>query len=450
MDQTDNHDQAEILSVSRLNASVKLLLEGKFPRVWVEGEISNLAQPRSGHLYFSLKDDQAQVRCALFRGQTRYLKSAPADGMQVLVRGRVSLYEARGDYQLIIDYLEPAGEGALRQAFEALKQRLAQEGLFDPVHKLPLPRLPKRIGLITSATGAVQHDVLTTLQRRFPAIPVILHAVPVQGEQAAASIVAALNFASREGKCDALILARGGGSLEDLWPFNEEIVARAIYACRIPVVSGIGHDTDYTIADLVADLRAPTPTAAAELLSPDQLEWWQQFTGLETRLRHHLQTTLQTLQQRLDLSSARLAHPQARIAQARQRLGEFLHRLHGAQRLLSGRYTAHLGELRARLQGNTPINRIHQLTARNQYFRQRLATAIRYHLTVYQQRFSKNLRYLEALNPLATLARGYAVVKLHETDKIIRDASRLNIGDRVDIKLAKGGLDCVVEKIKKT
>ncbi|MGE5241377.1 MAG: exodeoxyribonuclease VII large subunit, partial [Bacteroidota bacterium] len=274
----------DIYTVARLNREARAMLEGGFPPLWIEGEISNLSRPASGHLYFSLKDAQAQVRCAFFRQYQRTRGAALKDGLHVLARARVSLYEGRGDFQLIVEYLEEAGEGALRRAFDALKLRLAQEGLFDAAHKKPLPRLPRRVGIITSTSGAVLHDILTTLKRRFPAIAILVHPVPVQGEGAAERIAAAIRVAGQRRDCDALILARGGGSLEDLWPFNEEIVARAIHACPVPIVSGVGHETDFTIADMAADARAPTPTAAAEMLSPDQQEWLAQFARLENRL----------------------------------------------------------------------------------------------------------------------------------------------------------------------
>ena len=290
----------DVYTVSRLNREAKAVLETGFPPIWIEGEISNLSRPASGHVYFSLKDAQAQVRCAFFRQHQRLLGIALKDGLHVLARARVSLYEGRGDYQLIIEYLEEAGEGALRRAFDALKQRLLQEGLFDVAHKKPLPRLPRRLGIITSPSGAVLHDILTTLRRRFPGIAVLVFPVPVQGEGAAEKIAKAIRLAGERGDCDALILARGGGSLEDLWAFNEEIVARAIYACPIPVVSGVGHETDFTIADMVADARAPTPTAAAEMLSPDQQEWLAQFARFEARLATGMQGRLRSRQQHLD------------------------------------------------------------------------------------------------------------------------------------------------------
>lgn len=258
----------EVFTVSQLNDEVRALLENQFPLIWVEGEISNLARPASGHLYFSLKDDAAQVRCAMFKMRNRLLDFQPENGQQVLLRTRVSLYPARGEFQLIVEHMEAAGDGALRRQFELLKRRLSEEGLFDPESKLPLPMVPERLGVITSPTGAAIRDILSVLKRRFPGIPVLIYPVPVQGAEAPAAIVKALRTAAARHECDLLIMARGGGSLEDLWAFNDEAVARAMHACPIPIVSGIGHEIDFTIADFVADQRAPTPSAAAELVSP--------------------------------------------------------------------------------------------------------------------------------------------------------------------------------------
>ena len=398
--------ERNVYSVSRLNREAKALLEDRFPLLWVEGELSNLARPASGHLYFSLKDAHAQVRCAWFRGNQRALSALPKDGMQVLVRARVSLYEGRGDYQLIVESLEEAGEGALRRAFELLKNRLAVEGLFDNAHKKPLPRLPKRIGIITSPSGAVLHDILTTLKRRFPAIPVLLHPVPVQGAGAAEKIAAMLRLAGKRRDCDVLILARGGGSLEDLWPFNEEIVARAIHACPIPVVCGVGHETDFTIADFVADARAATPTAAAEMLSPNQSDWLAALDAIERRLRRQLRDRLLSVSQRLDYLNARLL-----------------------------RYN--------------PQTFLREQGLRNRHLRAQLANAMRRLLERGQERLARATQALDTLSPLATLARGYAILEQLPNGAVVRDASALRPGDAVRARLAQGVLDCRVEKVHK-
>lgn len=436
----------DIYTVSRLNREAKLLLEGGFPSIWVEGEISKPAFPPSGHVYFSLKDSQAVVRCALFRGSLRLSGAPPRDGMHVLARVRVSLYEGRGEFQLIVEHLEEAGEGALRRAFDQLKQRLAQEGLFDAAHKKPLPRLPRRIGLVTSASGAVLHDIVTTLKRRFPAIGVLLYPVPVQGAGAAEKIAAAIQLAGKRRDCDALIVARGGGSLEDLWAFNEEIVARAIYACPLPIVSAIGHETDITIADFVADARAPTPTAAAELLSPDWREWDAAFRRLAQRAAQRVRARLQQAAQHLDWLDARVVHPRHRIEMLRQRLHGLVLRLRLAQtarhRVLRGRLT----ELSTRLHRLSPALRVHAQWLQHRHLQQRLNTAARYLLETGRTRLRQLAQTLHALSPLATLDRGYAIVRA-ENGAVLRAAGAARPGERVQAQLARGTLDCRVEKI---
>lgn len=313
-----------ILSVSELNRAVSSLLEQEFAWVWVEAEISNLARPASGHIYFTLKDNQAQIRCAMFRSRTNDLGFRPENGQQVVVRGKVSLYQPRGDYQLIVDRMEAAGEGALRARFEALKNALAGEGLFAAEHKQAIPSLPTCIGVITSNTGAAIRDVLSVIARRFPSIPVKLFPVPVQGEAAAPAICRALKLAESMAECEVLLLVRGGGSLEDLWAFNEESVARAIYACAIPVVSGVGHETDVSIADFVADLRAATPTAAAEAVTPDQAHWLGQLASGQRRLMQLIQEGLKQNHQTLGWLQGRLnqQHPLAIVQAWAQRLDE--------------------------------------------------------------------------------------------------------------------------------
>jgi exodeoxyribonuclease VII large subunit len=439
--------EREVYSVSRLNREAKALLEGSFPLIWVEGEISNLSRPTSGHLYFSLKDAQAQVRCALFRGNQRGLSVALRDGLQVLARARVSLYEGRGDFQLIVETLEEAGEGALRRAFELLKNRLAAEGLFDPAHKQPLPRLPRRIGVITSPSGAVLHDILTTLRRRFPAIPVRVYPVPVQGEGAAGKIAAAIRLAGARADCDALILARGGGSLEDLQAFNDELVARAIHACPIPLVCGVGHETDFTIADFVADARAPTPTAAAEMLSPNRTDWLAAFAGHERHLARLMRDHLQDRQQRLDYLGARLVHPRERLARLAERLATLrqrlqLARLHGHDRV---RHT--LIALHARLLRHSPLARLREQQLRSQHLRAQLVNAMRRTLERRRERAARGAHTLDTLSPLATLARGYAILEHPASGAVVRTASDTQTGERLRARLARGTLDCRVEAV---
>jgi exodeoxyribonuclease VII large subunit len=440
--------ERDIYSISRLNREAKALLEGRFPLLWIEGEISNLARPASGHLYFSLKDSQAQVRCALFKGSQRSLGCAPRDGMQVLVRARVSLYEGRGEFQLIVESLEEAGEGALRRAFELLKNRLAAEGLFDPAHKKPLPTLPKRIGIITSPTGAALRDVLTTLRRRFPAIGVLVYPVPVQGEGAADKIAAAIRLAGQRHDCDALILARGGGSLEDLWSFNEEVVARAVYACPLPLVCGVGHETDFSIADWVADARAPTPTAAAEMLSPNQEEWLAQFAYLETRCLRLMRDSLSARQQRLDWLSGRIVHPRERIARLQQRLTDLSKRLRLAQIATQRVADTRCQALTARLYRRHPDIALREWRLRFQHMHALLATGIHQNLQRQAQRVQLAMHRLDALSPLATLQRGYAIVRRADNHRILRRTQDIQTGERLQARLAQGSLWCVVEKIQ--
>ncbi len=439
----------DVYSVSRLNRVAKQVLERAFPfYVWVEGEISNLSRPPSGHVYFSLKDGQAQVRCALFRAELRRLDTPPQDGMQVIVRAQVSLYEGRGEFQLLVTELEQAGEGALRRALEALKKRLHEEGLFAPAHKKPLPRLPRRIGILTSPTGAVLHDIVTTLRRRFPAIAVLLYPIPVQGEGASRQIAAAIRLASERRECDALILARGGGSLEDLRPFNEEPVARAIFACEIPLVSGIGHETDVTIADLVADVRAPTPTAAAELLSPDQQEWHERFAHKERQLLRLLRDALRRRQQQLDGLGARLVHPRRRIVLHGEQLLAGRRRLLLGMKAALGMWAATLNTVSARLGACAPRARVRELSGRCEHLAGRLRRAIAYDLERRRARLRRAAQRLQALSPLATLARGYAIIQDPKTGRVLRQAQELAPGDALRAQLARGRLDCVVSRVE--
>lgn len=435
----------QVLTVSQLNRMVRRLLEQDLAVLWVEGEVSNLARPASGHLYFSLKDDRAQIRCALFRGRGRNTDVPVANGHQVLVRGRVSLYEPRGDYQLIVDHLEPAGEGLLRRRLEELKQRLAAEGLFDAGRKQPLPPLPRRIGVITSPSGAAIRDVLHILKRRFPAIPVVLYPVQVQGEQAKFDIVQALETATRRAECDVLIVARGGGSLEDLWAFNEEIVARAIAACPIPIVSGVGHEVDVTIADLVADVRAPTPSGAAELVVPDGRDWLRRVEKLEqhlvaatTRQVAARVTSWRTLRARLDR-----CHPGVQLRQQAQRLDELRGQLG-----LALRNRLQMDHLRvrtavARLRGLSPVVRLGIAATRVATARRRLGSALQARLAAPVNRLAALSGRLQGISPLKTLERGYAIV-LDGAGAVIRSASQVKAGDEVTARVAQGEIKAIV------
>jgi exodeoxyribonuclease VII large subunit len=440
----------EVFTVSRLNRTARLLLEEGLPRVWIEGEISNLARPSSGHLYFTLKDDQAQVRGAMFRSRNQLLRFKPADGMQVLVRARISLYEARGEYQFIAESMQEAGDGVLQRAYEALKQKLEQEGLFDPAWKKPLPALPARIGVITSPTGAAIRDVLSVLQRRFPAIPVLIYPVPVQGKDAGREIAAMLRTAAQRSDCEVLVLTRGGGSLEDLWAFNEEIVARAIHACEIPVISAVGHEVDFTIADFVADRRAPTPSAAAELVSPDQQEWLQQLVQLERRLARRMDTRLVAQQQRMQwvIQRLQLRHPGQLLRQQAQRLDELEQRYRLAMRIHINKLQSSVQHVYATLLQHTPSHRIERIRLQHNALEQRLRTAMQALLKERQRRFAVACRTLDTISPLATLERGYAIVNRAGRRDILRRATDTTVGEQVETRLADGSLLCTVDEIR--
>ena len=444
----DSRPERDIYSVSRLNREARMTLEGTFPLLWVEGEISNLARPASGHWYFSLKDSQAQVRAAMFRNRNQLLRFKPADGAQVLVRARISLYEARGDYQLIVEHMEAAGAGALQRAFEALKQRLAQEGLFDLARKRPLPALPRRIGVVTSPTGAAIRDILSVLARRFPAIPVVIYPVPVQGEGAGARIAAALRRAGERAECDVLILARGGGSLEDLWAFNEEAVARALYDSPIPVVSGVGHEVDVTIADFAADLRAPTPSAAAEAASPDGQAWLQQLLRLDGRLLALLGQHQRQARQALDGLGRRLQaqHPGQRLRQRAQRLDELDQRLRRALDRRLARARTDLVQWQARLRGVAPAPRLARLAARRGELDRRLRAALEHRLERNRQALKGLARALDTVSPLATLGRGYSITRRVQDGALLRAAGEVEVGEEIETRLADGGLISTVQK----
>jgi exodeoxyribonuclease VII large subunit len=388
-----------ILSVSALNRSIRDLLEHRFPLIWVAGEISNLTLARSGHLYFSLKDEQAQVRCVMFRSRSVLLDWQPRDGMKVEVRALVTLYEPRGDFQLNVEFIRHAGLGALYEAFLRLRDRLESEGLFDPAAKRELPTFPRAIGVVTSSAAAALRDVLTTLARRNPSIPVIVYPAAVQGDNAATEIVAALETAGRRAECDVLVLCRGGGSIEDLWPFNDERVARAIRASRLPVVVGVGHETDFTIADFAADMRAPTPTAAAELVSPLRDELLARVELLVERLHHRIQRDLEVRAQLLDHLSRRLTHPARNLAVQGATLSFIVAQLKSAMQHVVSRRQATIDSLAASL---------------------------------------------AALDPRAVLARGYSIVRDAEGHLVCR-ASALVRGDLIDITFSQGNAQARIE-----
>ena len=436
----------DILTPTQLNTLARDLLEGAFPLVWVEGELGNVTRPASGHLYFTLKDARAQVRCAMFKPKSQWLKFAPREGLRVLARGRLTLYEARGDYQLVIDSLEEAGEGALRRAFEELRARLTAEGLFDDTRKRALPAHVRRLGVLTSPTGAAVRDVLSVLQRRYPLVEVDVLPVQVQGETAAGQIVDMLQRAARSGRYDVLLVARGGGSLEDLWAFNDERLARAIAASPVPVVSAIGHETDFTLADFAADLRAPTPSVAAELLVPDRRDLLARVQALQRRLATTQAHRLRNAMQRADRAALRLhaLRPQARLEMLRRRQEDAARRLHALWRDQQARRQAALRHADAVLRAHAPRRRLEQLRARLLTLAPRPQAAVARTLQRDALRLRALARSLEAVSPLATVARGYALIT-KEDGTLVRSVTQVQSGDTVDARLADGKLKLRLE-----
>lgn len=437
-----------IFTVSRLNQTVRLLLEQEMGQVWISGEISNFTQPASGHWYFTLKDDSAQVRCAMFRNSNRRVTFRPQHGQQVLVRANITLYEPRGDYQIIVESMQPAGEGLLQQRYEQLKQRLAAEGLFDQSLKKPLPSPARQVGVITSKTGAALHDVLHVLQRRDPSLPVVIYPTAVQGEDAPGQIVRAIELANRRNECDVLIVGRGGGSLEDLWSFNDERVARAIFASRIPVVSAVGHETDVTIADFVADLRAPTPSAAAEIVSRNQLELLRQIQSQQQRLEMAMDYFLASNNQRFTRLHHRLQqqHPQLRLARQQTELVRLKQRLDTAVDARLRRASLQQQRLSQRLSQHTPLPRIHRMQTRLQQHEYRLSQIVSARLGASRERFATLAAHLEAVSPLATLARGYSVTQAQD-GKLLKQTQQIKPGDTLTTRLADGIVESQVTAI---
>lgn len=437
----------DILSVSQLNRKAKMLLETQIPLLWIEGEISNFARPSSGHWYFTLKDSKAQVRCAMFRNRNMGVRFQPEQGQQILLRAKVSLYEGRGDYQLIAEHMEEAGHGALQRAFEALKHQLDQEGLFAVERKREVPSLPNHIGVITSPTGAAIHDILTVLERRFPSIPVTVLPVAVQGQEAAPQIVRAIDTANRAGLFDVLIVGRGGGSLEDLWPFNEEIVARAIANSHLPIVSAVGHEVDFTIADFVADVRAPTPSAAAEILSPDGEDWLQTFTGYEIILEEVLKRGISQRRQKVEWLRSRLRHPGERLQSQSQSLDNLELRLKKAMAAKIQNTQQQLHSAASRHQAKHPRERLNRETLRLTRLQERLSELMDKKVVASQQRFGRAAGLLQAVSPLNTLRRGYAIVSTPE-GRVLNSSAAISPGDPVQARLSDGVLNCTVNNIQ--
>lgn len=442
---------ATIFTVSRLNQTIRQLLEGEMGNVLISGEISNFTRPASGHWYFTLKDDSAQVRCAMFRNSNRRVTFRPEHGQQVLVRASVTLYEPRGDYQIIVESMQPAGEGLLQQQFEQLKMRLSAEGLFEIGHKKSLPSPARQIGVITSKSGAALHDILHVLQRRDPSLPVIIYPTAVQGSDAPDQIVRALVLANLRNECDVLIVGRGGGSLEDLWSFNDERVARAIFASRIPVVSAVGHETDTTIADFVADLRAPTPSAAAEIVSRNQLELLRQLQARQQQLEMAMDYFIAGLNQRFMQRFHRLQqqHPQLRLARQQNALFLLNQRLQRAQEAALRLMRENLQRTLRRLQQQQPMSRLHRASTQLQQLEYRLSQQTTQRLSTVRERFGSALTHLEAVSPLSTLARGYSVTSSPD-GSVLTKVLQVKMGDYLSTRLADGWVESEVIAVKKT
>ena len=437
--------ERKIYSVSELNAEIKTLIEDSFPFVWIFGEISNLRIPASGHFYFTLKDGASQISAVMFRGQQRHLKFEPEDGMSVTGMGRLGVYEPRGTYQIILEYLEPSGIGALQIAFEKLKKRLAEEGCFDAQFKKPLPFLPKHISIITSPTGAVVHDILKTINRRFGNLHIQIVPVKVQGRGAAEEIASALDLLNTRNETEVAILARGGGSLEDLQAFNSELVARAIFASKIPIVSAVGHETDYTISDFVADLRAPTPTAAAEMIVPEKSELQRHCSDVSRHLKTRILYYFKALNLKLNEISKRLVEPRRKLADHRLRLDDLCARFGRILRFKVRREREYLDFWRDRLGANTPGLVILKAKKQLEQINQNLIKS----LIIYNH--SKKIKgrelraKLEALNPLAILARGYSVTRTIPQATVIKDSQKVTLNQELEVLLAKGTLICRVK-----
>ena len=441
--------ETRVYQPGELNAEVRLHLEAGFPRLWISGEISNLARPASGHWYFTIKDAKAQIRCALFRPRRNQIGFEPANGDQILLRGRLSLYEPRGDYQLIADALLPAGSGALQQAFAALKKKLEAEGLFDAERKKTLPNYPQRIGIVTSPTGAAIRDMQVTLKRRWPVAEVRIYPTQVQGEQATSGIIQALRAADRDGFADVILLARGGGSLEDLQAFNDETLARVIADCRTPIVSGVGHETDVTIADWVADLRAATPTAAAEAATPDGIAILRRLDETDRRMQRNLSQQMQRRWQQFDAIERRreLQHPTRRLADVGQRLDAIHRRIELALKRHFMQARQYLQHKQARLQNAHPARMLSHSNEQQQRLQRRLDRAMQQALARSSQHLAETARALNAVSPLAVLGRGYALIE-DENGRALTRADDFAVDQTVHARLSRFCVEAKVVSIQ--
>lgn len=444
-------EQNPVLSVTELNQYARGILEMHVGKIAVMGEISNFSQPASGHWYFTLKDSNAQIRCAMFRNKNQFLRIRPANGMQIIIQGSVSIYEGRGDYQLIADYMEESGVGALQKQFEQLKSQLAAEGLFDSKHKQALPENPRHIGIITSASGAAVHDILTVLNERFPCIKVTIIPTAVQGTGAAREICRAIDLAERWNTenidaIDAIIVGRGGGSIEDIWPFNEESVARAIFSCKIPVISAVGHEVDITIADFVADVRAPTPSAAAEIISPDQNALRQEMDHYEQQLNNHIEKKLGQIGKHIQLLHKSLKHPGERLQHYKLQFDQLSVRMLNAQQKKSQQSQHAMALLQERFFQQSPATVMGAHEKHVIDLQQELAKKMQLAIREKQLFLAQQAQLLDTVSPLATLNRGYAIIR-DKDNAIIRNSKKTGIGDTVNATLANGELTCIITHI---
>jgi exodeoxyribonuclease VII large subunit len=437
----------DIYNVTRLNREARAILEGSFPEIWVQAEISNFAQPASGHIYFSLKDEHSQVRCAMFRNRQHSLQFIPENGMLVLVKANVSLYEDRGEFQLIVEYIEQAGDGALQLAFEELKKRLFNEGLFDEEHKKEIPSMPESVGIITSPSGAAIRDILSTLKRRYPSIKIIIYPTSVQGEGAADNIIRMLSLANKRNECDVLILSRGGGSLEDLWAFSNEKVARTIYKSNIPIVTGIGHEIDFTIADFVADKRAPTPSSAAEIVSPDQIQINFILKKQDKKFYQLANDKIINLKQNIRQLGRRLPHPARQLQTLNQRLdGFYLRMFHYIDSEINTRRTSII-ELENSLNYFNPVQTIKIYDERCNQIKKRLRFITYNNIQRLNGHLTNLRRALEAMSPQSTLERGYAISMMKDNKEIVRNAKYLSKGDIIQTRFAQGEATSIVDEV---
>ena len=445
-----DNKEIKIISVTELNKLAKSLLENGIPKLWIEGEISNLARPASGHIYFSLKDETSQIRCAWFKQRQSINANDISNGMKMLALGKISLYQPRGEYQFIIEKMETAGEGDLKRKYEELKQKLFNEGLFDREKKLQIPKLPKKIGVITSPSGAAIRDVLSILKRRFPLLPIVIFPITVQGDNAVPDIENALKKANLRADCDVLILTRGGGSLEDLWAFNEEIVARAIHASEIPIISAIGHETDTTIADFVSDIRAPTPSGAAEIVTPDQNELLKLLETLFGRIEHETNQYINSKSQSMDWLSKRLSqsNPIMTVRKQIEISGNLRKLLFSSIGRNLSLHSKAVDSLKFRLNSSSPKLEIQKATSHLSEMQLKITTSTKSSVTKLNSQLTALGKTLDSLSPLKTLERGYAVARDSKTKKIISNSEKVSINSQIDIKLAKGEIAANVIKRK--